>query len=111
MLTHVTLRPNKKISVFRVNMDGSSCIEPVLSLDKWVLPKDHNAVTQVRPEPAVPWSRVKHSTTEPLCSLFRVMGLKILGRIGTLIIFLFTFFFWKEYNFMHFERHFTFQNA
>ena len=28
----------------------------------------HNAVTPVRLEPAAPLSRVKHSTTEPLCS-------------------------------------------
>ena len=31
--------------------------------------KDHNAVTPVRLEPATSRSRVKHSTTEPLCSL------------------------------------------
>ena len=37
------------------------------------------------------------------------MGLKNLGRVGT-HIFLF-FFFWKKYNFMHFKRHFAFQNA
>ena len=30
--------------------------------------KDHNAVTPMRLEPAAPKSRVKHSTTEPLCS-------------------------------------------
>ena len=29
----------------------------------------HNAVTPVRLEPAAPQCRVKHSTTEPLCSL------------------------------------------
>ena len=28
------------------------------------MPKDRNAVTPVRLEPAAPWSRVKHSTTE-----------------------------------------------
>ena len=33
------------------------------------LPKDHNAVTLVRLEPAAPQSRGKHSTTEPLRSL------------------------------------------
>ena len=27
-------------------------------------------MTPVRLEPAAPWSRVKHSTTEPMCSLF-----------------------------------------
>ena len=32
-------------------------------------------------------------------SVFQVTGLKILGRVGT-----HTFFFWKKYNFMHFER-------
>ena len=42
-------------------------------------------------------------------SLFRVTGLKILGRVGTHICLI--FFFWKKYNFMYFERHFAFQNA
>ena len=37
-------------------------------------------------------------------SVFRVTGLKILGRVGTHIFFLI-------YNFMHFEKHFAFQNA
>ena len=31
--------------------------------------KDHNAVTPVRLELAASWSRVKHSSTEPLRSL------------------------------------------
>ena len=43
-------------------------------------------------------------------SVFRVMGLKILGRVGTHSFFIF-FFFWKKYDFMHFERLFAFQNA
>ena len=30
------------------------------------LAQGHNAVTPVSPKPAAPWSRVKHSTTEPL---------------------------------------------
>ena len=41
-------------------------------------------------------------------SVFRVAGLKILGsrsRVGTHI------FGGKKYNFMHFERHFAFQDA
>ena len=49
--------------------DGSSWVEPVLSLDKCVLLKDHDAVTPVRLDPAALPSRVKHSTTEPLHSL------------------------------------------
>ena len=56
-------------TIFQLNRDGSSPVEPVLSKDKCVLLKDHNAVTPVRLEPAVPQSRVKHSTTDPLCSL------------------------------------------
>ena len=51
---------------FQFNKDGSSWFEPVLSWDKCVLLKDHNAV---RLEPAAPQFRVKHSTTEPLRSL------------------------------------------
>ena len=38
-------------------------------------------------------------------SVFRVIGLKILGRIGTIL------FLMENYNFMHFERHFAFQSA
>ena len=36
-----------------------------------VLAQGHNTVMPVRLEPAAPLSRVKHSTTEPLCSLCR----------------------------------------
>ena len=43
-------------------------------------------------------------------SVFRVIGLKNLGRVGT-HIFLIVFFSGKKYNFMHFKRHFAFQNA
>ena len=43
-------------------------------------------------------------------SVFPATGLKILGRVGT-HIFLIIFFLGKKNNFMHFERHFTFQNA
>ena len=56
-------------TIFQLNRDGSSLVEPVLSEDKCVLLKDHNAVTPVRLEPAASSSRVKHSTTEPLRSL------------------------------------------
>ena len=42
----------------------SGSLEPVLSLDKCVLLKDHNAVTPARLEPAAPRSHVRHSTTE-----------------------------------------------
>ena len=59
---------NVPSTIFQLNRDGSSWVEPVLSWDKCVLLKDHNAVTPVRLEPAAPRSRVKHSTTEPLRS-------------------------------------------
>ena len=36
-------------------------------------------------------------------SVSRVRGLKILGMVGK-HFFLIIFFFWKNYNFMHFER-------
>ena len=55
-------------TIFQLNRDGYSGVEPVLSLDKCVLLKDHNAVTPVRLEPAASRSRVKNSTTEPLGS-------------------------------------------
>ena len=40
-------------------------------------------------------------------------GLKILSRVGLahMFFFVYFFFFWKKNNFMHFERHFAFQNA
>ena len=56
-------------TMFQLNRDRSSWVEPVLSSEKYVLLKDHNAVTPVRLKPAAPPSRVKHSTTEPLRSL------------------------------------------
>ena len=48
-------------TIFQLNRDGPSWVEPVLSYDKCVLLKDHNTVTPVRLEPAAPRSRVKHS--------------------------------------------------
>ena len=56
-------------NIFQLNRVGSSCVDPVLSQDKCVFLKEHNAVTPVRLEPAASPSRVKHSTTEPLRSL------------------------------------------
>ena len=50
-------------TIFQLYRDGSSWVESVLSLDKCVLLKDHNAVTLVRLESAALRSRVKHSTT------------------------------------------------
>ena len=55
-------------TIYQLNRDGSSWVEAVLSKDKCVLLKDHDAVTPVRLEPAAPRSRVKHSTAEPLRS-------------------------------------------
>ena len=37
------------------------------------------------------------------------MGLKILGRVGTHLLFFNYFFFWKKINFMHFERKMPFK--
>ena len=48
-------------TIFQLNRDGPSWVEPVLSYDKCILLKDHNTVTPVRLEPAAPWSWVKHS--------------------------------------------------
>ena len=41
-------------TIFQLNRDGSSLVEPVLSYDKCVLLKDHNPVTPIRLEPATP---------------------------------------------------------
>ena len=58
-------------TIFQLNRDGSSWVEPVLSWDKCVLLKDHNTVKPVRLEPTAARSRVKHSATEPLRSLWK----------------------------------------
>ena len=56
-------------TIFQLKQDGSSWFEPVLSkLGLMCLAQGHNTVTPVMLEPAAPRSRVKHSTTEPLCS-------------------------------------------
>ena len=47
------------------------------------LAQGHNAVTPVRLKPT-PWSRVKHSTTEPLCSLESVVVYSLLLDVGGL---------------------------
>ena len=67
-------------TIFQLNKDESSWVEPVLSQDKCVLLKDHNAVTPVRLKPAATRSRVKHSTTEPLHSLCLLIDCSI--KIG-----------------------------
>ena len=56
------------LTIFQLYRDEPSWVEPVLSYDKCVLLKDHNALTPVRLEPEALRSRVKHSTTEPLRS-------------------------------------------
>ena len=56
-------------TIFQLNRDRSSWVEPVLSYDKCVLLRDHNAMTMVRLKPEAPQSQVKHSTSEPLRSL------------------------------------------
>ena len=60
-------------TIFHLYGIRSSWVESVLSYNKCVLLKDHNAVTPVRLEPAALRSRVKHSTTEPLRSLIKVI--------------------------------------
>ena len=52
-------------TIFHLNRDGSSWVEPVLSKDKCVLFKDHNTVMPVRLEPPASRSGVKNPTTEP----------------------------------------------
>ena len=42
------------------------------------LAQGHNTVTPVRLEPEAPRSRLKHSTTEPLCSLRLVEGMTLI---------------------------------
>ena len=51
-------------TTFQLCRDGSSLVEPVVSLAQ-----GHSAVTPVRLQRAAPQPRVKHSTTEPLNSL------------------------------------------
>ena len=47
-------------TIFQLCRDGSSCVEPVLSKDKCVLLKDHDAVTPVRLEPSVSSQALYH---------------------------------------------------
>ena len=56
-------------TIFHLRQDGSSWVEPVLSLRLMCLAQGHNAVTLVRLEPVTLWSWIRHSTTEPLHSL------------------------------------------
>ena len=72
-------------TIFQLYRDGSSWIEPVLGWDKCVLLKDHNAVTSVRLEPAAIRSRVKHSTTEPLRSLYFIWLFTLCRRTHWLV--------------------------
>ena len=41
-------------TIFQLNREGPSWVEPVLSYDKCVLLKGHNAMTPVRLEPVAP---------------------------------------------------------
>ena len=56
-----------QVNNFQLGRGGSSCVKPVLSNDKCVL---HKETTQCRGEARTHdlRSRVKYSTTEPLCS-------------------------------------------
>ena len=61
-------------TIFRLYRDGSSWVEPVLSYDKCVLPKDHNAMTPVRLEPTafgLESSTLPLSHCAPKCYMLR----------------------------------------
>ena len=47
----------------------SSCLNLGTKQELMCLAQGHNALTPMRLEPTTPQSRVKHSTTEPPCSL------------------------------------------
>ena len=64
-------------TIFQLCRDGSSS-----KLGLLCLAQGHNAVTLVRLKPAVPWSQVKHSTTEPLRSLKETVSQHII-YLGT----------------------------
>ena len=50
-------------TIFQLNRDGISWVEPVLSLDKCVLLKDNNAMTPARLEPSVSSQTLYHLAT------------------------------------------------
>ena len=54
-------------TIFQLYRDGSFWVEPAMIN---VLGQGQSAVMVVRLEPAAPWSRVKHSTTEPMRSQY-----------------------------------------
>ena len=72
--------------IFQLNREGSSWVEHVLSWDKCVLLKYHNAVTPVRLEPMAPPVGVKHSTTEPLPSLHKYHNYIVCHRLALIFI-------------------------
>ena len=57
-----------KSTIFQLWRDGSSWVQPGLTQRIKCLAQGHNAVAPVRLGPATHRSRVKHSTTEQLCS-------------------------------------------
>ena len=69
-------------TIFQLNRDGSSWVETVLSLDKCVLLKDHNAVTSVRLEPA---ALGLESSTLPLSHCAPYDNLCILVKLTALM--------------------------
>ena len=78
--SYLSIIPSKSQIVQIQILSGLIWVEPVLSKDKCVLPMDTTQlVTPVRLEPAAPWTRVKHSITEPLCSL-KISGLSKTNR-------------------------------
>ena len=59
-------------TIFQLNRDGSSWVKPVLSKDKCVLLKGHNAVKPVRLEPAAPSQAPYHCASLMMKS--KIMG-------------------------------------
>ena len=64
-------------TIFQLNRDRSSLVEPVLSKDKCVLLKDHNAVTLVRPS--------KERVNQYVTMFFRVIMLELLSDKQNLV--------------------------
>ena len=76
-------------TIYQLNRDGSSYVEPVLNLDKCALLKDPKRSDAGEARTRRPRSQVKHSTTEPLRSQSNVY---LSSSVVVLLLFCFCLF-------------------
>ena len=74
-------------TIFQLFRDASSSVEPVLSKNLCALLKDTMHKMSLSLEPATPRSQDKHSTTEPLRSLFTCTATSI-KKVNAILYFI-----------------------